>query len=93
MLYHFTILVRDANPSMEALEDRLFEAGCDDALLCFHNQTVYLEFDREAETAKNAIQSAISDIQSAGFYDLVLQDKAQVEVALIQPETLHLASY
>ena len=73
-LYHFTILMRDANASMADLEDRLFAAGCDDALLCFYNQSVYLEFDRQASSAKVAIESAFAALKQAGFKDLVLQE-------------------
>lgn len=73
-LYHFSILIRDADKSTPNLEDKLFNAGCDDALICFYNQTVYLEFDRYAETAQLAIQSAFDNIRQAGFSDLVLQE-------------------
>ena len=46
--YHFTVVVRDARSDLADIEDKFFEAGCDDALLCSYNGTVYLEFDREA---------------------------------------------
>lgn len=72
--YNFTIVVRDATIDMEELEDRLFEAGCDDALICSYNKTVYLEFDREAESAIKAIKSALANIRSAGFEQLVVQE-------------------
>jgi len=72
--YHFTIVVRDARSDMEGLEDRLFEAGCDDALVCSYNHTTYLEFDREAETAEQAIKTALANIRSAGFKQLVIQE-------------------
>lgn len=86
-LYHFSILIRDANPQIEALEDRLFEAGCDDALICFNNRTVYLEFDREAENAQIAIESAMLDIQKAGFYELILQESGVSSLAEIAHRT------
>ena len=54
--YHFTVVVRDARSDLADLEDSFFEAGCDDALLCTYNDTVYLEFDREAHDAVTAIQ-------------------------------------
>lgn len=72
--YHFTIVVRDARADMEGLEDRLFEAGCDDALVCSYNQAVYLEFDREAASAVKAIKSALANIRAAGFKQLVVQE-------------------
>ena len=73
--YHFTIVVRDADSDLATLEDQFFEAGCDDALLCSYNGTVYLEFDREAQNAEQAIQSAIDNISSLGFSDLVVEEQ------------------
>ena len=72
-LYHFSVFIRDAEFT-DDLEDRLFAAGCDDALICTHNRAVYLEFDREAPNARAAIDSAFADIRSAGFSDLILQE-------------------
>ena len=72
--YHFTIVIRDARADMPGLEDSLFNAGCDDALVCSHNQTVYLEFDREADSAATAIRSALDNIRAAGFSKLVIQE-------------------
>ena len=77
--YHFSILIRDAD--LHDLEDRLYQAGCDDALLCFHNQTPYLEFDREAESAEAAVRSALANIRAAGFGDLVLQESGVATLA------------
>ena len=73
--YHFTVVVRDARSDLSVLEDKFFEAGCDDALVCSYNDTIYLEFDREATAAKNAITSAFNDLKQAGFNDLILQEK------------------
>ena len=61
--YHFTIVVRDAYVDMPDIEDTFYEAGCDDALLCHYNDTVYLEFDREADNAEQAIKSALENIR------------------------------
>ncbi len=72
--YHFTIVVRDAHADLPDIEDQFFEAGCDDALLCSYNNTVYLEFDREAENAQQAIRSALENIHAAGFKQLVVQE-------------------
>ena len=67
--YHFTVVVRDARSDLADLEDSFFEAGCDDALLCTYNDTVYLEFDREAKSAVEAITSALDSIRTLGFKD------------------------
>lgn len=79
--YHFTVVIRDARYELDDLEDRLFEAGCDDALVCSYNGTVYLEFDRESETAEQAVKSALSDIRSAGFKELVVEENGYASLA------------
>lgn len=73
--YHFTIVVRDAPCDLSKIEDQFFEAGCDDALLCSYNDTVYLEFDREAESAEHAIKTALDNIRSLGFKDLIVEEQ------------------
>lgn len=63
--FHFTIYIRDLSTSDICIEDRLFKAGCNDALVCSTNDNIYLEFMREAETLDFAIHSAIQDIEKA----------------------------
>lgn len=49
-----------------ALEERLFEAGCDDALLgTGHRGRVALAFARAATSAAEALDSAMRDVQRA----------------------------
>ena len=79
--YHFTIVVRDARSELSELEDKFFEAGCNDALLCSYNDTIYLEFDREAKNAEQAINSALSDIRSLGFKDLIVEEQGYSTLA------------
>ena len=64
--YSFTIVLDGMTTSSPDHEDKLFAAGCDDALLCAYGETLYLQFDRESESAESAINSAIKDIESAG---------------------------
>ena len=80
--YHFTIVIRDAADSTN-IEDRLYEAGCDDALVCWRDRILYLEFDREAADAKTAVHSAFADIHRAGFHDLILQESGIATLAEI----------
>jgi predicted DNA-binding transcriptional regulator AlpA len=65
--YEFTL--KFAIPSgfaREALEDRLFEAGCDDALLGTGQPgRMALTFSRAAEGAEAAVQSAVEDVRRA----------------------------
>ncbi|MGB0664185.1 MAG: hypothetical protein ACPGMR_10420 [Pontibacterium sp.] len=67
MNYAFTLVLNGASPDTSDFEDNLFEAGCDDALVCFCGSTPYLEFDREADSAVTAISTAIEAVQSAGY--------------------------
>ncbi|WP_208123159.1 helix-turn-helix transcriptional regulator [Cysteiniphilum halobium] len=63
--YEFTLILQGVDENTPNLEDALFEAGCDDAIINFKNGTVYLDFDREDENFEQAILSAIKDIESA----------------------------
>lgn len=67
MNYQFTLVLGGASPDTPNFEDKLFETGCDDALVCFCGNTPYLEFDRDADSANMAICSAIEAVQSAGY--------------------------
>lgn len=60
----FTLILTGVNDKTENLEDVLFEAGCDDALINFRNGTVYLDFDRKAPCFEDAVISAIKAIES-----------------------------
>ncbi len=64
-LYHFALTLGGVTADTAGLEDALYAAGCDDALICFYGKAVYLEFDRESDNFAHAICSAISDIESA----------------------------
>ena len=79
--YHFTVVVRDARANLSELEDKFFEAGCDDALLCSYNDTIYLKFDREADNAEQAVSSALNDIRSLRFHDLIVEEQGYSTLA------------
>lgn len=70
-LYNFTLTLSGVTYETEGLEDALYESGCDDALICAYGKSVYLEFDREAESLDAAIASAVDDIESAGIGAIV----------------------
>ncbi|WP_180063155.1 hypothetical protein [Acinetobacter sp. YH16042] len=63
--FSFTIHIVDLNASHNGFEDRLYEAGCDDALVCSINKNLYLEFSRESKTLDLAIESAVNNIKKA----------------------------
>ncbi len=64
--FEFTIYIKDLKASHHCVEDRLFEAGCDDALLCSIKNDLYLEFVRKAQILDLAIHKALKDIETAG---------------------------
>lgn len=64
-LFNFTLTLSGVNASTPGLEDALYAAGCQDALVCFYGTSVYLEFDRESPSLDAAILSAIRDIESS----------------------------
>lgn len=78
--YDFTIALSGVDSTTDGLEDRIFEAGCDDTLLCFCNEIPYLEYTREAETAEAAIQQALTQLTDAGFAVSSIQQAGFVTV-------------
>jgi hypothetical protein len=65
---HGFTLVLDGVPDLtpEVL-DRLYEAGCDDALISRCDGVVSMDFTRTAPSLRDAITSAIRDVESAGI--------------------------
>jgi hypothetical protein len=50
----------------DALADALFESGCDDALLSSVNGQLLLEFERQADSLRSAVLSAIHAVEQCG---------------------------
>lgn len=78
-IFHFTLVLKKVDENTPNIEDSLYEAGCDDALINFRNGAVYLEFDREASSLEEAVISAIKDVRSSSV---------DAEVASVAPENL-----
>lgn len=70
--YEFSLVLSGVNENTPHLEDILFEAGCDDGLICTYNNTVYIDFMREANSYKEAIMTAIKSIESSSLGAKVL---------------------
>lgn len=69
--YKFSLALENVSIDTPELENKLFEAGCDDSLICAYDKAVHVEFDRESDSLENAILSAIHDIESAGIGAIV----------------------
>lgn len=65
MTHAFTLLVSGIEPAGD-YEDRLYEAGCKDALVAVVGGKLYLDFDRDAASFDAAVQSARQDVERAG---------------------------
>jgi hypothetical protein len=66
MIHAFTIEVSGVDTAREDYEDAFYGAGCDDALIAVVGGAVYLDFDREAPSFGEAVQSASRDVERAG---------------------------
>lgn len=74
--YSFTLVLKNVDEDTLNLEDSLYEAGCDDAIVNYRNGAVYLEFDRDSTSIEEAVMTAIKDIRSASI---------EIEVASVSP--------
>ena len=65
--HEFTLTLVGNRPLNDAEVDALFDAGCDDALVGWQFERVFVDFDREAPTLREAVLSAIENVRTAGF--------------------------
>ena len=66
-IFEYTLIVAGVSDITAALEDSLFEAGCDDALLGKRNGAIYLDFAREAASFSEAILTSLTQIEQCGM--------------------------
>ncbi len=65
MSHAFTLRVSGIDISGN-YEDRLYEAGCSDALVVVVDGQLYLDFDRQGPSFEAAVKSAQADVERAG---------------------------
>lgn len=63
--YDFALIVGGVSELTSAVEDALFQAGCDDATVSMQYGRLYIEFSRSALSLEDAIISAIHDVRKA----------------------------
>ena len=78
-IHNFTLVLGGVTDETNSLEDHLFEAGCDDALIHFRSGAVYLDFNRAAASFEDAVISAVKEVESS---------KAGTRVINILPDDL-----
>jgi hypothetical protein len=59
----FTLLLAGVRELTEEVANALYESGCDDALVGSRDGVVFLDFDREAPSFREAVLSAIADVE------------------------------
>src|SRR5262249_21145522 len=67
MLHGFTLILEGLDDLTPEVTDRLFEAGCDDPTPWHRDRVVAIDFDRAAPTLRDAISSAIQQVENAGI--------------------------
>jgi hypothetical protein len=65
--FNFSLVLGGVTEDTLNVMDALFEAGCNDCLVRHYGKSLFVEFDREAQTLESAILSAIQNIESAGI--------------------------
>lgn len=65
--YEFDVVLKDVSEVSDDQADRLFAAGCDDGTPAGCDGVAWIHFDREAASLEEAIRSAVSNVQAAGF--------------------------
>jgi len=64
--YNFALVLNGIKENDNDYDDKLYGSGCDDAVISYWNQLVYVDFCREAPSLKDAIFSAINDVKNSG---------------------------
>ncbi|MFI4937068.1 MAG: helix-turn-helix transcriptional regulator [Candidatus Berkiellales bacterium] len=70
--YQFILVLKNVDDNTPNLEDSLYEAGCNDALINFRNGAVYLHFDRKDVSLEKAVLSAIKNVESSSVNAVVI---------------------
>jgi len=65
--YEFTLILKGSLALTEEIADQLFAAGCDDGTPGTTDGVFSVDFHRTAGTLEEAINSAISNVGSAGY--------------------------
>lgn len=84
--FDFSLVLDGVFELTTAVENALFEAGCDDSTLSVLYGRIFMEFSRSATSLKAAIFSAIRDVRKAGIgADVLYVDESnlitQAEIA------------
>lgn len=65
--FEFSLIGSGADPSAEDFETRIYDSGCDDALVSFQKGHVIVDFARDARSLDEAIGSAVEAVRASGL--------------------------
>jgi hypothetical protein len=65
--YDFKLVLGGVTDVSDDDGDTLCEAGCDDGTIVTRDGIVFIRFSREAASLEEAINSAASNVETAGF--------------------------
>lgn len=65
--FEFALYAEGLDHTADDFEDRIYEAGCDDASISYQQGRIILDFYREAADLDEALGSAIKNAKSAGL--------------------------
>jgi len=65
--HDFTLVLAGIPDLTEDVENALFEAGCGDGTISFRSGRIFVTFSRQAASLKDAVISAIGDVQKANI--------------------------
>jgi hypothetical protein len=63
--FEFTLILSGVRELTPEVLDAFYEAGCDDALIGMRDGVAYAEFCREADSFRQAVLSAIKNVEAA----------------------------
>jgi hypothetical protein len=82
-LFEFVLVATGLDPNDDAFEDRLVNAGCDDATISFQRGLILLDFARHVDDMELALVSALANVRDAGAYVRGIEPSDLVSLAEI----------
>jgi hypothetical protein len=80
--YSFDVILQGLTNITDDQADALFSAGCDDGTPASCKGVAWVHFDRESTSLEEAIRSACTQIQAAGFTVARIELDAESAVSL-----------
>lgn len=72
--HKFTLVLLNQKDNTQ-IEKILYDAGCNDGLVCYYGDTVYVEFEREGEDRGKLIKSAMKNLRTvASIYSIPVEN-------------------